>query len=362
MSNTVVYFKDEVLTEEDYPLICHDFKIPFNQLSAAVDQIRTKNEPSWSLFQSTVRERIREWFKHVSLDLPEALVVDGTHEAAEEPEPEPAKPDAQPTPQTPPAPLPATENDQPDTNPAPRPESDVVVDSAACALMAAMTTNAGHFIINERGICSINRANPPTLVHAYQTVENVLKLDQLGDKVVDKACWAQGSLLAALEDEFGEEFSVSQVCDINTAAYNTLVTRLSVYKGFKDAQYNLSFSAHKEAFHCKIPRDSKLLILKKAETYELTTKHIRALGSIRRKMGDDTTIQNIKSRDAAIDLIEAYRQAKVKYLVFEDGQMVEINGLAGEIPEGKVVIDLKNRKWYADGALAGEIQKRGSKS
>lgn len=384
---TPLYFKGTLLTSDDYPNIAEDFRIPFGAVESAVEQIRTKGEPLYSLFPSSIRENVRRFAAEVSLaPEPDTLVVDGTQKVSESASAPIVAHSEGDTPKSPPAASQKAKKAKPvekvfrlvdedaeSTDPAPLAVQDEVVEGATNALIQAMTMGEGHFIITPDGHCTINRESPPTLTHAYQTVEASLKLDQLGEKVTDAAAWLQGDLIMELEDFFGEEFSVSQVCDINSAAYNTLATRLSVCKAFKGKRYKLPFTHHKEAFHAKISsdpetnRDYQKLILHKAETYDLSAKNIRSLCSIAKTMEDDTTIRLIRSTQQARDLIDAYKQARVSYVVFTEGTWIRVTGLGDKLPMASetehfpVMLDLKNWKAYADGKVMSDIPKRGAR-
>lgn len=314
-----LYYKGSLLSEVDYSNIAQDHNIPYDVVSEVVAQIHSKGEILFSQYTGTLRERVRELSGHISKEPPS--------------------------------------DELEDTSPAQRTESDEIVDHASTSLMQAMTNNDGHFLITPDGICTINPANPPSLVHSYQTVQNVISLRQLGDKIDDKSSWMLGSIIASLEELHGEAFNVSQVVEQTEKAYNTIQTALMVFKAFKDKRYNLTFTHHKDAYYAKIdPKDPERnaecqkLVLHKAEVYDLTSKHVRSLCSIAKKMGGDmTVIKNIKSQDQALVLIDAYKQAKTTYFLYDEGVWVWLNGLEAERPVGAVVIDVKNKKAWANG-------------
>jgi hypothetical protein len=172
----------------------------------------------------------------------------------------------------------------------------------------------------------------------------------------DKTSWMLGSIIDELENLHGENFEVGQVAETTDKSLNTIWTTVSVYRAFKKKRYKLSFSSHKEAFHQKIPDESKHLILHKAEVFKLGPKPIRHLACIVKTMGDDQVIKNIRSKQQAEDLILAHKSNKVTYLVFDDGWR-RISGTASSIPQGKVVIDLKNWTARANNGEPVEIQK-----
>ena len=234
-------------------------------------------------------------------------------------------------------------------------EPDSVVDNAAFGLMNAMSGDDS-FLITADGICTINPNNPPELVRAYQVVSSVLKLRTLGDVIDDRSSWMLGSITSNLRAFFGESFEPSQVADLDTASYNTIWTAEKVYDTYKGKRYKLSFSHHKEALFQKIPDSSKDLILSKAEAYELGAKQVRDLASIVKIMEGDELVQNIRSKGQAEDLIFAYKQNKVTYLVLNENEWVKIKGTASSIPTGRIVIDLKNYTVRKDNGEPMEIK------
>jgi len=335
-----LYFKGIAIKEEDYYEISEEFKIPFDDAVNALNQIKAKGEPLYAQYSGTIRERIRKLANHIST----------TPETMSEPEPENSAP----------FPMDKEEhiNDLEDSlDPLPKSEEDDIVEHAAVSLMQAMSqTETGSFIITEEGICTINRKAPPTLIQSYEVVANVLKLRNLAPRMEDKTSWMLGSIIDELEDLHGEDFEVGQVAEATDKSLNTIWTTVSVYRAFKKKRYKLSFSSHKEAFHQKIPDQSKHLILHKAEVYKLGPKPIRHLACIVKTMGDDQVIKNIRSKQQAEDLIEVHKSNKVTYLIFDDGWR-RVSGSTAEIPQGKVVIDLKNWTARANNGSPIEIPK-----
>jgi len=220
---------------------------------------------------------------------------------------------------------------------------DQLSDHATNGLIAAATAdNNGHFIITD-GICEINLADPPELEQAYQVMANVLSLGDLGKKVTDKSSWMMGSMMASLRDFFGEEFEPGQVANSSTRAYNTIYQAEKVFLFFRDKRYNLPYSSHQEAYMAAIPEQSKHVVLRKAETFNLSPKEVRTLCSVCKLMGDDQVVRNIRSRNQAEALIETYRESKVEYLVENiNSTWTRIKGTADSIPTGIRVIDLKH--------------------
>lgn len=324
-----LYFKGIPLIEEDYYTISEEFQITYDLVAEAVKQIQSKGEPLYAQYMGVARERIRKMAKHIST----------TQEIMQEQEPEEVD-NAQDEPET------ALES----IEPAAKTELQEVVGNAAVSLIRAMAdTNDGSFIISEDGCCVVNPEKPPEISHAYQVVENVLKLRELAPAVDDKSAWMLGSIVASLEEFFGEEFSISQICAIESAAYNTVAQKVGVYKAFKDKRYDLSYSHHQEVHYAKIPDSAKKTILSKAESYELSTKNVRSLCSIVKKMDDDQTIKNIRSKEQAMSLIDAYKDSKTTYYIIKTTGVSKKNGLIGDIPTGDVVIDVKSNKAYIQG-------------
>ena len=68
-------------------------------------------------------------------------------------------------------------------------------------------------------------------------------------------------------------------------------------------------------------------------------------------------VTNIRSHEQAIALIETYKNTKAVYYAYSDGVWSWVNGLDGQLPDGAVVLDTKNKKAYANGAPMGDIVK-----
>jgi hypothetical protein len=332
--NKTLYYQNCPVTEEDFSDISGRFRIPYDTVAEVIEQMREDGFPNWASFTGTIRERIGQMVDAISL----------------KPETRPDEADEEPQVDSPTEQTEAIE-------PLPVSEEDDIVEHAAISLMQAMSeTKTGSFIITEDGVCTINKNSPPSLIESYEVVANVLKLRSLAPKMEDKTSWMLGSIIDELENLHGENFEVGQVAETTDKSLNTIWTTVSVYRAFKKKRYKLSFSSHKEAFHQKIPDESKHLILHKAEVFKLGPKPIRHLACIVKTMGDDQVIKNIRSKQQAEDLILAHKSNKVTYLVFDDGWK-RISGSASFIPEGKVVIDLKNWTARANNGEPVEIKK-----
>jgi hypothetical protein len=316
-------------------------------VAEVVDQLRAKGSVNLAQWAGTPRERIKEMLLEVFVDNDDATPDDETY--TPEPDSKPVK-----------APVSPVETFEP----APVTETQEIVSDAAVALIQAMAdTGEGHFTIEPDGCCTVNREHPPELTHAYQVVSKVLKLRELGPVVDSKSAWMLGSVVASLEEYFGEDFSVSQVCEMTEQAENTIYQKVNVYKRFKDKRYNLSYSHHQEAHMSKLfngdkPRNAAAqeLVLSKCESYGLNKNQVRDLCSIIKRMEDEQVVRNIRSKDQALDLIDAYKENKVVYYVYDEGAWSEIRGLDGQVPEGKVVLDTKNKQAHIDGQVVDIVK------
>ena len=339
MPNNTVYYNEAPVDQSDYPTLAEKFKISYEIVLRCVEALEKTGEIPVMAFSGTTRERVKALAAALGTELPEAT-QDAPQEPAEAFYDTPHVYDHERESTF------AEVSELPDEfDPEQTTETDEIVEHAAHGLMAAFSDSDGCFIISDDGCCRINPDKPPSIKHSLVVVANVLKLKDLGTVVDDKSSWMLGSIISSLEEFHGENFSVSQVCDATTKAYNTVVTAVGVFNAFKLKRYKLSFSSHKEAHYAKIPDAYKRLILHKAETYKFGPKSIRALCSIAKTMEDDTTIRNIRSQKQALDLIAAYKEAKVTYIVYEEGEWTRVNGLAGEPPEGKIVLNTK--EWTA---------------
>lgn len=298
-----LYYKDSILTEDDYPELSERFRIPYDLVAEVVAQMQEDGEPRLASYTGTARERIRMMADHIS-DKPQAASVD---------------------------PLPLTE------------EKDVV-NNAAIALMQAMSANdSGSFIITNDGVCTINRDSPPTLQQSYEVAGKVLKLRELGPKIDDKTSWMLGSIVYELEKFHGkDQFDIGQLVDQTEKAYNTIWQMRQTYEKFKDKRYDLPYSHHKEAMFKDIPDADKHLVLHKAETLKLTSKDVRELCNIIRDTGTNETVKALRTTNQAERLIEENKKQTVVYLVLNEGVLNRVRGTPDSIPTGKMVVDMKN--------------------
>ena len=364
-----VYFNEAPVDQSDYPAIAEKFKLPYEVVSRCIEALQQTGSIPVMAFSGKVRERVKIMDAEV-LSIPISKVDQNAPQEPAEALYDDAKEIAERLPLLDEQqqiknylnefPISEKETqsivDPDEFDPEETTEQDEIVEHAAHGLMDAFSDSEGCFIISEDGCCRINPDKPPTIQHSLTVVANVLKLKDLGSVVDDKSSWMLGSIIASLEDFHGENFAVSQVCDSTTKAYNTVVTAVGVFKAFKLKRYKLSFSSHKEAHYAKIPDAHKRLILHKAETFKIGPKSIRALCTIAKTMEDDTTIRNIRSQKQALDLIAAYKEAKVIYVVYNEGEWTRMTGLAVEPPEGKIVLNLKD--WTAQaGNQIVQIQK-----
>lgn len=314
MTTHPLYHQGSPVTDADFEDLSIQYKLPFDVVAAALSQAQLTGAPDYDQYGSAVADKVRAMFNTFT-----------------------------PT---------AGEND-----PLQSEEADIV-DHAAISLMQAITHSPENsFLINEHGFCSINPAAPPSLIKSYEMVAQVIKLRELGPKMDDKTSWMLGSVVDELETLHGEAFELSQVCKSTEKAYNTVWTAVKVYQKFKKKHYRLSFTHHKEALFQKIGDDSQHLLLHKAELYALSAKDVRALGSIVKLMDDDQVVRNIRSRQQAEALIDAHKDNKVTYLIYDEGAWSEVKGTAAAIPTGKVVLDLKNKTARANNGQPIDFKK-----
>jgi hypothetical protein len=331
---TTVYYHGYPVDETDISAIAAKFKLSYDLVEQAVETLQEGKEINLHAVSGTTRERLRALRDHLTTTVPQ-----------DTPEPE------NPTPMTP------EPTDQ--IHPANEDERDEIVSHAAHSLMNAFSDPEGCFIVEPDGCCSINKANPPTLVQSYQAMAHIIKLKELGTAIDDKASWMRGSAICALEELHGEAFNVSQLCEESQQAYNTVYQAVNVFKAFRKKRYKVPFANHQEAFFAKISDDKEVddrithLILHKSEVHKLGSKAVRALCSIAKTMEpDDTVIRNIRSPQQAKDLIQAYKAAKSHFIVFtEEGVVVEFNDAVDAEHEGKIVINQKEKTATVNGTV-----------
>lgn len=314
MEPTEIYYQGKAITQEDIYDIAKDFGLNHDVVSEVVEQMREYGEPTYSSYVGLIRSKVEQLGDVLSF-------------SPEENAPMPVK------------------------------EEEKLADHAATSLIKAFAPeDIDHFFVSDMGFCTINPDNPPTLQQGLILADQILQTETLGDKIKDKTAWMLGSLVVEMEAMFGEEFNISQVCDQTNKARNTVETARSVYQAFKDKPYNLSFTHHKEAFYKKVPHQIKTAVLRKAELYGLSSKDVRDLLSIYQKIEDDQVLKNIRSADGARSLIDAYKDIKSSFFIYEDGEMFHFRGLTTEPPEGKIVINTKDRTYSIDGGAPIEIK------
>ena len=328
-----IFYKDSIVDEQQYSEIAQKFKLTYDLVEQAVETLQEGKEINLHAVSGTTRERLRALRDHLTTTAPEET-------------PEPENPPIMTPPPTEPI-HPATED-----------ERDEIVSHAAHSLMNAFSDPEGCFIVEPDGCCSINKANPPTLVQSYQAMAHIIKLKELGTAIDDKASWMRGSAICALEELHGENFNVSQLCEESEQKYNTVYQAVNVFKAFRKKRYKVPFSNHQEAFFAKISDDKEVddrithLILHKSEVHKLGPKAVRALCSIAKTMEpDDTVIRNIRSPQQAKDLIQAYKAAKSHFIVYSEEGWVEFNDAVDAEHEGKIVINQKEKTATVNGTV-----------
>jgi len=244
-----------------------------------------------------------------------------------------------------------------DIAPAPLDEDTKLVQRASNQLIQAMINpEEGYFMLDDKGVCLVNKNNPPTLEASYKAIMNVVKLGELKENLESSQCWMLGSMVIELEDLHGEAFNIGQVVSQDTRSYNTVQTATSVYREFRDKRYNVHFTHHKEAWHIKAPNEIKHLILKKAESVKLSAKEVRGLGTFYKDHENEESIRAIKTREQAQDLIKANEDSRLKYYVYNEGEWTRKTATKTSPPKGRIVIDTKNHKVSLDGETFTDIQ------
>lgn len=315
-----LYYKNQPVDQSLYADLSADFKLPYDIVSEVIAQIKKDGYPSISRYSGVIRSSIEDMFNQIY----------DNNEAEESNIVEPNKVS----------------------------EENNIVEKAATSLMQVVADNEnGHFFVNSNGICSINEANPPSLEQSYLALSKVLQLGELAGRLEDNHCWMLGSMTHALEELHSEAgFCISQLVDESTKSYNTISTSLAVYKRFKEKRYNVSFSHHKEAYRKKIPSQVTDLILKKAEVFNLTAKHVRQLCAYYMQHENEESIKDIKSEQQAKDLIDAFTQVYARFYYFQDGEWFTKKAVIDNPPEGRIVIDATNNKVSIDGEKPEDIK------
>lgn len=312
--NKPIYYKGQLVEQEDIYTIAEHHKINHDVVSEVIEQMRESGEPSYSSYVGMIRQRVEEISDFLSFD-------------------------------------------QEENAPMPRKEEDQVADEAAVSLIRAFAPeDTDCFYVSEQGFCTINEKNPPTIEQGLILAAKIMQTETLGDKIKDKSAWMLGSLTVEMENRYGEDFNISQMCEQTNKAENTVSTAKSVYLAFKDKPYNLSFTHHKEAYFKKVPHQIKTTVLRKAELYKLSAHDVRDLLSIYQKIEDDQVLKNIRSADGAKDLIDAYKEIKATFYVIEDGKIYKMRGLTTEPPKGTIVLNTKTDEYSIGGEALIKVE------
>lgn len=337
----IALYQNRDIEPKDYSRIAKDTKLTYELVSEIVEKLLLGQDVQTAQYAEPIRSRV--------VKLLDNLTTAEDQESAENTE---AIPDVEITPE---AEVVTDEEPKAEYSPA-QSESLVATNYAAHQLIGAMVSTEGnHFIIDEEGICTINKSNPPALTESYKVIGQVIQLHGLKDKLEDKTTWLLGSIINALEDFHGTEFDLSQMCESTSKSYNTMWTAAHVFKVFKHKRYDLSFTHHKEVCFAKIADDQKALILSKAETLGLAARECRSLSVIVRDRKDGSElVKSIKTTGQAKELIKQTKINKTQYLILNENKWTRMTMRDETIPIGTLVINLK--KWTVRKQDGPEIQ------
>jgi hypothetical protein len=401
MKNTrSLYWNDALVTDSDHVELSNEFRIPLITVAEVLTQIRSTGEPTYSAYSGVVRARILKLAESLTFE-PEAPLNPSEAPEGATGEPFPSAPVEEQSGDNPTeaesdngranpikdeegktvVPIPPTKAEKKKTkmkefyassekeakaaktkrlaaekrkrdnaengkqaDPDGKHQPDPVVKHAVTSLMTAMTNSGGNFIITEEGICSINPANPPTLIDSYAVVQNVLNFRDMSEVIDDKSAWFLGSIICNLENYFGEDFEIGQVCEQTSVAYNTMYKAVTVFRAYEGKRFNLSFSHHAEAYFTKIDNASRNDILTMAEKMNLNCKQVRSLCNIAKHEDGPLTVKSLDSKQEAEDLIKAHKSQKIIYYIYDKDKDLWTRkiGTTDAIPVGTVVIDTKN--------------------
>jgi hypothetical protein len=314
-----IYFEGEEITPDDYPYISESYSVPFNVVTEVMTLFSEGKQVFLGAYSGVLRKRVEEIISLLS----------------DKPDDVPAEPED-------------VEFEVVDNT-----EGQIIIykdiveaqaeiKNSEIAQMVQIVTNpiAEFFHINNSGMATLRADNPPTLEESYKVIDRIFVARETTDKINDYSTWLLGSITNELENYFGSQFDIGQVLETSEKAYNTVVTAVGVFKEYGHKKYALSFTHHKEAFYAKIEKEDKELLLQKAEEVGLSSKDVRSMASIVKRLGR-SVVEGITSKDQIKDLINACKDATVDYLVYskEDNIWTRIKSLTE--PSGDIIINLK---------------------
>lgn len=166
-----------------------------------------------------------------------------------------------------------------------------------------------HNFLHDGEKWTIDLSNPPSLENSYKVTEKILQFKKTASNIGDQANWLIGNIVMTCRDYYGEDFDITEVGDITSTSYNTLITSESVYLFFGDRRVDgMSFSHHKEVYYTKdLTDEQKFMTLELAKKCEFSTKNTRKLACYVKKEGGDILVDDYTPLQV-VNILDNYKK------------------------------------------------------
>lgn len=215
------------------------------------------------------------------------------------------------------------------------PSEDVGTSLAKVAGASLVDGFNDHFFFDgDTGFLAVNPANPPTLQESAEVVSRLVNIHHAAGALEDFSSWQTGALIHSIELSHGEEFSLSQYCEINEENYNRMITALNTFKFFQNQRYDLSFSHHKEAFYTKNLEDDQIhSCLNLAQNLNMSIRDFRKLLRFVKVNGITRDITNAENKEQLLEtLVNSDPDLRQRYLICMNGQWFKTKTMRDSIP------------------------------
>lgn len=232
-------------------------------------------------------------------------------------------------------------------------DEDAVAGTEAAGFMLTTMTEPmdDHYIIQPDGSIEINKESPPTIEKTYEVGKKIVKCQELAEHVRESSSWYLGAFIVAAKEYHGDTvFDIGQIVELTNKKYNTVITCESVYRRYGHCKIpGLNFTIHKEVHTAAIPDEQKKVVFRLLRKHKGTAAMARQMCNWIKATGESETLEALSPSEMRKRMAALAKQ-RVQYLVCKDNSWKRIRGTAMEIPEGEIVIDLRNMTVRTNGS------------
>lgn len=225
---------------------------------------------------------------------------------------------------------------------------------AASGLMAGYEDKV--LFVGNDGMMVINPENPPTLTESYEITNRLFLIKDAASKLEEFSCWQMGSWFDSCETTYGEEYSISQICNITEESYNKFVTYMNTFRAFRNKRYKLSFTHHREAFYRKLDEDAMHEVLGISEKLSLTCAEQRKLMTYCQNTGLEYLDEEDLSNKEALMMRINVRDPRRNYIFHFEGVWRHHRGTRSALPVGAQTIMCTDNWCMIDPATGEEAE------